>query len=171
MKRGEGLEMYILDRVRADGFTMVGKTDPPIRVLRWFPGNQFRGCFLEEGMLDLTGSARGYHFELEVKDCKGVRWPLSKLKPHQRRRMELLQHDGAVSGLALRLRGESANDDHVYLIPARRVMDLLNAEKKSIMLKDLQALEADGLVVRHEYRSKGSIRKFFELVVDTLNEV
>ncbi len=168
--RGDALEQYILSRCRADGYHLLSKTDPPVRVIKWLSGNQFKGAYLEEGKLDLTGSANGYHVEIEVKDCKGMRWPLSKLRPHQLHQLRCLQKDTALSGLALRLRGPNANSDYVYLVPARRVIELVDADKKSILLSDLQGLEERGLVVRHEYGTAGSITEFLELIVDTLKE-
>ena len=168
--RGEALEKYILSRCHADGYRLLSKTDPPVRIIRWLPGNQFKGAYLEDGKLDLTGSASGYHVEIEVKDCQGMRWPLSKLRKHQLQQMKDLQRDTALSGLALRLRGVHADDDYVYLIPARRVIDFIEAEKKSITLKDLQLLEEQGLVVHHIYSQQGSIKAFFKLVIDTFTE-
>ncbi len=168
MKRGEGLEQYIIDRCRADGFLLLAKTDPPVRVLRWLPGNQFKGTFLQEGFLDITGPVQGHHVEIEVKDCKGMRWPLSKLRDHQYTRMQHLQQDKALSGLALRLRGANANHDFVYLVPSVEVVKLKEQGKKSILLADLQLLESEGAVVRHEYNRVGDVDKFLTLVLTTL---
>lgn len=170
MKQGEGLEKYIIEMCHRDGFTLMGKTDPPVRILKWFPKNQFKGCFETRGPLDITGSAGGWHAEIEVKDCKGMRWPMSKLRPHQLNRMRLLINDKSLTALALRLRGATANDDHVFLVPAQRVLDMAMAEKKSITLSDLEDLEKEGLVIRHEYRKSGSISRLFGLLIDETNE-
>jgi len=165
MRAGEGLETYLIDRLRADGYYLMAKNDPPVKVLRWLPNNRFRGCFLKEGPLDITGPMDGWHAELEAKDCKGMRWPLSKLRYHQYDRLKILLELKCIVGLGLRMRGASANDDFVYLIPAGEVIKLVEAGKKSILLKDLQALEADGLVIRHVYHRKGDMKAFKKLCV------
>ena len=166
MKHGESFERYVLGLMHRDGYELMAKTDPPVRVVRWTRGhNQFTGCFLEEGFLDLTGSINGWHVEVEVKDCKGVRFPFSKIRPHQLRRMADLCEDGALAGLALRLRGARADDDHVVFIPAWTLLGLVKGEKKSVTWKDLEVLVADGLVLEHTYRERGSMKKFFKLMV------
>jgi len=170
MKQGESFEQYVLNLCHADGFTLMRKTDPAVRIIQWYGNNQFKGCFLEEGMLDLTGPMHGFHAEIEVKDCKGMRFPLSKLRPHQYRRIEDLYDDISLAGLVLRLRGATANDDHILLFPAREVIKLKADGKKSIMWKEAKPLVDEGLVLEHTYRSKGDIRKFMKMMVDTTPE-
>jgi len=167
--RGEGLEKYVLDRMRADGFLLMGKTDPPVRVLRYLPNNQFKGVYLQEGPLDLTGPADGYHCEIEVKDCKGMRWYFTKLRAHQYERMKNLHADGSLSGLALRLRGASANDDFVFFVPSAEVIRVKEAGAKSLHLNLLSQMESEGRAVRHEYRRTGDVKLFLEKIKEGLD--
>lgn len=95
------LELYHA-RYEARGQAVVLRTPPPMRILRGLAGGQFVAVYATEGPPDYVLLASGCAIAAEAKDCIAERWQLSKLHPHQARRLSAWQAQGGLGAVLLR---------------------------------------------------------------------
>ena len=95
------LELYHT-RYEAQGRAVVLRTPPPMRILRALSGGQFVAVYATEGPPDYCLLAGGCAIAAEAKDCVADRWQLSKLHPHQARRLSAWQVQGGLGVVLLR---------------------------------------------------------------------
>jgi len=166
LKKGGGFEKIVEDWLWSAKCRLVVKTEPPVRVLKFLGKGQFLVVFSSHGVLDFAGPKHGIHIEFDAKDCGADRFSFKMIKPLQVKRMRDLTEDCCITGIILRMRGQTANQDLLYGIPGFVILNAMDVGEKSWSRETLEELEDAGEITKLEYGKPKLILDFFQLAAN-----
>jgi recombination protein U len=160
MVKGAGFESILAYMIARSSLSLIRKTDPPVKILRFDKSKgHFTGYFVSSGVLDFAGPYRGMHVEFDAKDTKRERFYFVMIKDHQWDRLRDLADDGSICGVIVRMRKNNADDDRIFGIPGRLLLEFKELGKKSLTVGEMEEFEE---IVEIEYGKARGLINFVE---------
>ena len=112
---------------------------------------------------DYNGLYKGKYIDFEAKETKNsTSFPLSNIHPHQIKHLENIDKNGGIAFLIVRF----CSLDETYLLPAKKLIEFINVEKRKSI--PLPFFKKEAYLIKESYNPRIDYLKIVDEIMEVL---